>query len=144
MNLSARRGSAAAAQWRQAGRALPEYRKVRETATLLEITRDAALCAEVTLQPVRRLGVDLRRLDFAVISHRHADHTGGLAHLLRVNPAVTIFGGVPALLLAALGVSDRWWPHVNVGAWQEVCALLAKNNAKVADRVRRWHPVARS
>ena len=43
---------------RQAGRALPEYRAVRERATLLEITRDAALCAEVTLQPVRRLGVD--------------------------------------------------------------------------------------
>jgi uroporphyrinogen decarboxylase len=43
---------------RQAGRALPEYRKIRERATLVEITRDAALCAEVTLQPVRRLGVD--------------------------------------------------------------------------------------
>ncbi len=43
---------------RQAGRALPEYRAVRERATLTEITRDAALCAEVTLQPVRRLGVD--------------------------------------------------------------------------------------
>jgi len=43
---------------RQAGRALPEYRKVRERATLIEITRDPALCAEVTLQPVRRLGVD--------------------------------------------------------------------------------------
>jgi len=43
---------------RQAGRALPEYRAVRERATLLEITRDPALCAEVTLQPVRRLGVD--------------------------------------------------------------------------------------
>jgi uroporphyrinogen decarboxylase len=43
---------------RQAGRALPEYRAVRERATLLEITRDAPLCAEVTLQPVRRLGVD--------------------------------------------------------------------------------------
>ncbi|MEW6223694.1 MAG: uroporphyrinogen decarboxylase [Chloroflexota bacterium] len=43
---------------RQAGRALPEYRTVRERATLLEITRDAGLCAEVTLQPVRRLGVD--------------------------------------------------------------------------------------
>ncbi len=43
---------------RQAGRALPEYRAVRERASLLEITRDAALCAEVTLQPVRRLGVD--------------------------------------------------------------------------------------
>ena len=43
---------------RQAGRALPEYRAIRERATLLEITRDAALCAEVTLQPVHRLGVD--------------------------------------------------------------------------------------
>ncbi|HYM84656.1 MAG TPA: uroporphyrinogen decarboxylase [Candidatus Dormibacteraeota bacterium] len=43
---------------RQAGRALPEYRAVRERATLLDITRDSALCAEVTLQPVRRLGVD--------------------------------------------------------------------------------------
>jgi uroporphyrinogen decarboxylase len=43
---------------RQAGRALPEYRAIRERATLLEITRDPALCAEVTLQPVRRLGVD--------------------------------------------------------------------------------------
>ncbi len=43
---------------RQAGRALPEYRKVRERATLLEITRDPDLCTEVTLQPIRRLGVD--------------------------------------------------------------------------------------
>ncbi len=43
---------------RQAGRALPEYRAIRERAGLIEITRDAALCAEVTLQPVRRLGVD--------------------------------------------------------------------------------------
>ncbi len=43
---------------RQAGRCLPEYRRVRETATLADIVRDPALCAEVTLQPVRRLGVD--------------------------------------------------------------------------------------
>jgi uroporphyrinogen decarboxylase len=43
---------------RQAGRSLPEYRAVRERATLAEIVGDAALCAEVSLQPVRRLGVD--------------------------------------------------------------------------------------
>jgi uroporphyrinogen decarboxylase len=43
---------------RQAGRALPEYRAVRKTKSLVEITRDAALCAEVSLQPVRRLAVD--------------------------------------------------------------------------------------
>lgn len=43
---------------RQAGRSLPEFRAIREHASLVEITRDPALCAEVTLQPVRRLGVD--------------------------------------------------------------------------------------
>ncbi|MEO7003269.1 MAG: uroporphyrinogen decarboxylase, partial [Ktedonobacterales bacterium] len=43
---------------RQAGRSLPEYREIRKGHTLLEITRQPELCAEVTLQPVRRLGVD--------------------------------------------------------------------------------------
>ena len=43
---------------RQAGRSLPEFRAVRNKASLVEITRDPALCAEVTLQPVHRLGVD--------------------------------------------------------------------------------------
>jgi uroporphyrinogen decarboxylase len=43
---------------RQAGRSLPEYRAVRERAGMLEIVRTPALAAEVTLQPVRRLGVD--------------------------------------------------------------------------------------
>ena len=43
---------------RQAGRSLPEYRKIRESADLFTICRDPALCAEVTLQPVHRLGVD--------------------------------------------------------------------------------------
>jgi 7,8-dihydropterin-6-yl-methyl-4-(beta-D-ribofuranosyl)aminobenzene 5'-phosphate synthase len=40
---------------------------------------------------VHALGVDLRRLDFVVISHRHGDHTSGLNYLLRVNPRVRIF-----------------------------------------------------
>ncbi|HEV3313202.1 MAG TPA: uroporphyrinogen decarboxylase [Chloroflexota bacterium] len=43
---------------RQAGRALPEYRAIREHKTLLEICREPDLCAEVTLQPVQSLGVD--------------------------------------------------------------------------------------
>src|SRR5579884_52166 len=43
---------------RQAGRSLPEYRAIKQNHTLLDICRDPELCAEVTLQPVRRLGVD--------------------------------------------------------------------------------------
>src|SRR5215471_17834626 len=43
---------------RQAGRSLPEYRRIRERHGLFEINRSAELTAEVTLQPVRRHGVD--------------------------------------------------------------------------------------
>jgi uroporphyrinogen decarboxylase len=43
---------------RQAGRSLPEYRALRERYRLVDIVAQPELCAEVTLQPVRRLGVD--------------------------------------------------------------------------------------
>src|SRR5437764_461557 len=43
---------------RQAGRSLPEYRAVREQHSFWEVANTPELCAEVTLQPVRRHGVD--------------------------------------------------------------------------------------
>ena len=43
---------------RQAGRSLPEYRALRERHGFFELANTPELCAEVTLQPVRRHGVD--------------------------------------------------------------------------------------
>jgi uroporphyrinogen decarboxylase len=43
---------------RQAGRSLPEYRKLREGTGMLESCMDPDLVTEITLQPVRRYGVD--------------------------------------------------------------------------------------
>ena len=43
---------------RQAGRALPEYRKLKEKYTFVQLVQNPELAAEVTLQPVRRFGFD--------------------------------------------------------------------------------------
>jgi uroporphyrinogen decarboxylase len=43
---------------RQAGRSLPEYRKLREGRSLFDVVAEPELTAEVTLQPVRRHDVD--------------------------------------------------------------------------------------
>jgi uroporphyrinogen decarboxylase len=43
---------------RQAGRSLPEYRAIREGTTMLESAMRPDLIVEITLQPVRRYGVD--------------------------------------------------------------------------------------
>jgi uroporphyrinogen decarboxylase len=43
---------------RQAGRSLPEYRALRGEGSILDAIRQPDLAAEITLQPVRRYGVD--------------------------------------------------------------------------------------
>jgi 7,8-dihydropterin-6-yl-methyl-4-(beta-D-ribofuranosyl)aminobenzene 5'-phosphate synthase len=51
-------------------------------------------------QNAKARGIDLSKLDFVVMSHRHGDHMAGIDHLLSVNPKVKIyapkdgFGGV--------------------------------------------------
>jgi 7,8-dihydropterin-6-yl-methyl-4-(beta-D-ribofuranosyl)aminobenzene 5'-phosphate synthase len=64
--------------------ALVEYRGTR-------ILFDTGNNASIFEHNVRALGIDLRRLDYVVVSHRHGDHTSGLNYLLRVNPKVRIY-----------------------------------------------------
>ena len=46
---------------------------------------------EILAQNAKAKGVDLTKLSFVVMSHRHGDHMGGLAYLLKVNPSVKIY-----------------------------------------------------
>jgi uroporphyrinogen decarboxylase len=57
---------------RQAGRALPEYRAARGEGSILSAIGDAALSAELTLQPVRRYGVDAAILFSDIVVPLHA------------------------------------------------------------------------
>src|ERR1700690_3596469 len=77
---------------RQAGRALPEYRKLKETYSFVQLVQNPELAVEVTLQPVRRFGFDAAILfnDILVIPEAmgqtyHFKETGGV----RMDFAVT-------------------------------------------------------
>jgi 7,8-dihydropterin-6-yl-methyl-4-(beta-D-ribofuranosyl)aminobenzene 5'-phosphate synthase len=74
--------------------------------------------AEIFEHNVKALGVDLSKLDFVVISHRHGDHTSGLNYLLRVNPTVKIY--TPA---------DPWGPF----GWSVPNSLYRKEESLAAD-----------
>jgi len=73
-----------------------ELRKDWGFAALLEfggkrILFDTGNNARTFAENTEALGIDLRKIDFVAISHRHGDHTSGLNHLLKVNPGTKIY-----------------------------------------------------
>jgi uroporphyrinogen decarboxylase len=74
--LDAARGLAAAHTpvWfmRQAGRSLPEYRALRGEGSILDAIKQVDLSVELTLQPVRRYGVDAAVLYSDIVVPAHA------------------------------------------------------------------------
>ena len=74
----------------------PDLRKDWGYSALIEhegkrILFDTGNDSDLFRHNVESLGVDLRKLDFVVISHRHGDHTDGLHYLLDINPEVKIY-----------------------------------------------------
>src|SRR5438132_7507955 len=65
-------------------------------AALIEYSGKRFLCdtgnnGDTLAQNAKAKGIDLAKLDFVVMSHRHGDHMGGIAYLLSVNPKVKIY-----------------------------------------------------
>ncbi len=57
---------------RQAGRSLPEYREIRGEGSIIDAIADPDLSTEITLQPVRRYGVDAAILYSDIVTPVHA------------------------------------------------------------------------
>jgi len=108
---------------RQAGRAWPEYQALRERFGILELTRHADLCAEVTLQPVRRLGVDAAIL-FADI----------MLPLLGMGVELEIREGVGPVIAAPIRQEDEvdrlasFDPHEHTPALLEAIAMIRRES----------------
>ena len=82
---------------RQAGRALPEYRALKEKYTFLQLVQTPDLATEVTLQPIRRFGFDAAVLfsDILVIAEAmgqayHFREQGGIEMEFVLNSAADI------------------------------------------------------
>jgi 7,8-dihydropterin-6-yl-methyl-4-(beta-D-ribofuranosyl)aminobenzene 5'-phosphate synthase len=74
--------------------------------------------AEIFEHNVKALGVDLTKLDFVVLSHRHSDHISGVNYLLRVNPTVKIYTS-----------ADPWGPF----GWSAPNSLYRKDESLPAN-----------
>jgi uroporphyrinogen decarboxylase len=109
---------------RQAGRSLPEYRAVRRGASLIEITHSPELAAEVTLQPVRRHGVDAAILFSDIVTPLEA-----IGVDVEIRPGVGPVIGTPVRSSADLRRLRPFEPAVDAPWLEEtvrlVCAELS-------------------
>jgi uroporphyrinogen decarboxylase len=106
---------------RQAGRSLPEYRAIREKHSLLEICERPEVAAEVTLQPVRRLGVDAAILFSDIVVPLRA-----MGIELDIVPGVGPVIDHPIRTVADVDTLLPLDPETGVGYVLETIAILAR------------------
>jgi uroporphyrinogen decarboxylase len=104
---------------RQAGRALPEYRRIRAGRSLLQITHEPELAAEVTLQPVRRYGVDAAILFSDIVTPLEA-----IGVDLEIKPGVGPVIASPIRAAADLRVLRTFHPETDAPWLAETVKLI--------------------
>jgi uroporphyrinogen decarboxylase len=104
---------------RQAGRSLPEYKELRKQGTLLEICQRPELAAEVTLQPVRRHGVDAAILFSDIVTPLDAIGFG-----VEIQPGVGPVVAQPVRTRADLTRLRDFEPDVDMPALAETIKII--------------------
>ena len=84
---------------------------------------------------VKTLDVDLSKLDFVVISHRHTDHTTGLKYLLSVNPSVPIYAP-----MESFGIFGGTAPPTLIKPVASLPERMRYYNGKYPDKIPTGYP----
>ena len=119
---------------RQAGRSLPEYRAIRERHSFWEVAHTPELCAEVTLQPVRRHAVDVPTIHFGTGASTLLPamaHAGG--DVIGLDWRIPLDDGW-ALAGEDRGVQGNLDPAVLLGPWERVESAARDVLARAAGR----------
>jgi 7,8-dihydropterin-6-yl-methyl-4-(beta-D-ribofuranosyl)aminobenzene 5'-phosphate synthase len=66
---------------------------------------DAGGDANQFAQNVKALGIDLRSIDYAVLSHRHGDHASGFDYVFTVNPSLKLYAPDDLMLGGGAGLT---------------------------------------
>ena len=72
--------------------------------------------ADIFAANVKAKGVDLTKLDFVVLSHRHSDHMAGLSYVLSVNPTVKIYAPKEAFGIFGSSLPSSFGSCLNMAA----------------------------
>ena len=77
-----------------------------------KILFDTGNNVEIFKHNIETAGINLRELDYVVISHRHGDHTTGLTHLFEINPAVPVYVPKEKFGLFGSNLPGTFYPQV--------------------------------
>jgi uroporphyrinogen decarboxylase len=106
---------------RQAGRSLPEYRQLRTSGSILAAIAQPEIAAEITLQPVRRHGVDAAILYSDIVVPVHAIGFG-----VDIQPGVGPVVEQPFRSAADLERLRDYQPDVDAPYVGETCRILSR------------------
>lgn len=90
--------------------------------------------SDVFIRNAKRMGIDLRKVDYVFISHGHSDHAGGLSHFMEVNKRAKVIVSPDAL--NGTFFSMRNDPHSITTVWPEGMGerlIIVDHTSEVAD-----------
>jgi 7,8-dihydropterin-6-yl-methyl-4-(beta-D-ribofuranosyl)aminobenzene 5'-phosphate synthase len=91
-----------------------------------DILFDTGADSPTLLSNMEKLKIDIKEIDFIVISHLHGDHIGGLPGILEIEPNLKVYK--PEFFSGPTQVVNRVWTTGPLGTWTKEQSLILNTN----------------